>query len=147
MERQISKGTVFQSFGAQTEKALSPYVLVSDDDDDDNWSHIWWWMMMVGATNGDDKSSSENSTVHRLPNAVEHWSSLSSNVPSDVASGPLAMMSRFVRVMLSRIFYGERKKRMVQEILVEMQVHYTWHLEVSHKQIREMIFNFTILSF
>ena len=28
MERRISKGTVFQSFGEQTEKALSPYVLV-----------------------------------------------------------------------------------------------------------------------
>ena len=28
LERRISKGTVFQIFGAHTEKALSPYVLV-----------------------------------------------------------------------------------------------------------------------
>lgn len=38
-----------------------------------------------------------------LPNGVEQWSSLSNRVPSDVVSGPVGIMSRFVRVMLSRI--------------------------------------------
>lgn len=79
----------------------------NDDNDDDKEEEN-----DNNSEDGDNAKGEElrNKSNYKLPNAVEQWSTLSSNVPSDVVSGPKGIISRLVRVMLSRICQGKSKR-------------------------------------